>query len=330
MEMELEKYTEGIPDVIFRNYIGESDLSKLQSVRKQIAKFDKIDPLSTLESIPTAESLRQSLTDRNCDPEKDILVVESNGEVVGYARVSWWVEKDNTHLYLHDEYLSPEDRKNGIENSMLHWSEDRIREISLNHIDASSKFFGANATSLEAERINLLLENGYEKVFSVIDMGLDMNKKTEEPKLPEGFDLREVKPEHLRMIWEANNTVYSDRDFVKEASEDDFNEFAEDPNNDYSLWQVVWLDDEIAAFVISEIKESRVGEVVEVSTVNKFRRNGLAHALLAKNISVMKDRNLKAIRLHTNGQNISGAKSLYEKMGFGLVKEYLRFRKPIN
>ena len=34
--------------------------------------------------------------------------------------------------------------------------------------------------------------------------------------------------------------------------------------------------------------------------------------------------------LHTEGHDPAGARSLYERLGFGVEREYRRYRKPLN
>ena len=111
-------------------------------------------------------------------------------------------------------------------------------------------------------------------------------------------------------------------------TEEDYQNFSNNPHNDFSLWQVAWHNNEVAAFVLSKIRNG-IAEITEVSTIEKFRRQGLAQTLLTNNLKVLKDRGIKIVRLHTNSENVSGARSLYEKIGFKHLKNYIRYRKPI-
>lgn len=321
-----------IPDIeglSFRTYKDQSDLPKMVSVREKSAEHDQIDALSTLESISTVQNLANSLDDNNCEPTMDLLIVEMNGEVIGYTKIDWWTESDGTWLYLHDGFLVPEWRGKGIGSAMLRWSQRRIRAIASNHQTNGKGMFGSNAMTTEIEKTKLLLDDDYKKVFTMVEMDFDISQNVQEVQLADGFEIRPVKKEDLRKIWETNNEVYSQRDFVTLPTEEDFKEFVENPNNDFSLWNVAWNGDEIASFVLSEIKDGK-GEMMEVSTVEKYRRKGLAQALLTKNILALKKRDVKTIRLHTNGENVARARTLYEKVGFRHLKDHVRYRKSIT
>lgn len=314
-----------INNLNFRPFSGGDDIISLVEGKDK----DKIDINSTLEDIPTIQGFTDSLNEDNCIPEEDILVVEIGNQVIGYAKIGWWTENDGTWVFLHNEYLLPEWRDKGIENEMLLWAEDRIRNIAKQYPVKENGVFGSNASSTEESKIKLLTDSGYEEVFSVVEMDFNISNTLHDTQLPDGFMLKQVTLADLRQIWEANNSVYASRNYIQIPTEEDFKEFYNNPNNDFSLWHVAWHNNEIAAFVISEINDG-LGEIVEVSTVAKYRRQGLASSLLITSLIVLQRREVHHIRLSTNGENVAGAKSLYEKIGFEHLKTYFRYRKPIK
>lgn len=153
--------TPKIEGLSYRNYQGTSDLQEMVSVREKSKDHDRVDPLSTLESIPSKNDLVKTLDDNNCEPSKDILIVEMNGEVIGYCKIGWWTESDGVWLYLHNGFLVPNWRGKGIGTAMLHWSQKRIGEIADNHQINGKGMFGSNATTTEIEKTKLLLDDGY-------------------------------------------------------------------------------------------------------------------------------------------------------------------------
>lgn len=305
---------------------NDHDYDALVSVQQKRKEYDAVDEISTLESIPSVEELKETITYDHCDPQKDVLLVEIQGEVIGYARVAWWVETDDTWLFLHNEYLIPQWRGKGIDDAMLQWAEERIREIAIEEKASGTLMFGTNATDSEKEKTALILKNGYQQVFSQIEMELSDLREVKPIEIPEGFVLKEVLPEHLRKIWEANNEVYAGRAFTEVPTEEDFEDFKEDPRNDYSLWSVAWHEDEVAGLVLGQIEKGR-GEITEVSVLGKYRRKGLAQALMLETLFHLQQKGVSLVRLHTSGENVAGAKTLYEKVGFRLLKTYIRYRK---
>lgn len=210
---------------------------------------------------------------------------------------------------------------------MHRWSQWRLREIAEAEATGGSRVYGSNASETEVEKIRLLGDAGYVRAFTMSEMELDASRRLEIPSLPEGFELRAVMTRDQRAIWEANNAVYAGRAFVSPPTEQGFVEFVEDPANDLTFWQVAWHGDEIAALVIGEIKHG-LGEIVEVSAIERHRRRGLARALLTRCVLALQQRSVHLIRLHTNGENIAGANSLYQAVGFRHLKSHIRFRRP--
>jgi mycothiol synthase len=58
-----------------------------------------------------------------------------------------------------------------------------------------------------------------------------------------------------------------------------------------------------------------------------WRRRGLARALIARSLQVLKDQGMTEACLGVDAQNPNGARHLYESMGFCSVKEFVTYRK---
>ncbi len=320
-----------LPDISglsFRHFTGEPDYAAMAEVRQQSKNHDHVDPFSTLENVPTADEIKAHINDDNCNPLQDIILAEVNGKVIGYSKIGWWAEKDGIWLYLHLQYLLPEWRDKGIDGAMLKWSEARIREIAKQHPTNGKGMYGTSATTTEKEKTELLKRHDYTPAFSMIEMEFTDFENLHVVPLPREFTIEPVLPEHIRSIWEANNEVYATRQFSEIPAEEDYQEFLNNPLNDYSLWTVAWSGNEIAGFVLGEIEKDR-GKLEEVSIREKYRRKGLAYALIIKTLLKLKEKGITITRLCTNGENIAGAKSLYEKVGFHLLKTHVRYRKQI-
>ena len=56
---------------------------------------------------------------KNCDPYKDMVIVEVDGQIIGYNRASWWKELSGTYVYEHFGNILPEWREKGIGRALL-------------------------------------------------------------------------------------------------------------------------------------------------------------------------------------------------------------------
>jgi ribosomal protein S18 acetylase RimI-like enzyme len=153
-------------------------------------------------------------------------------------------------------------------------------------------------------------------------------------RLPEGFELRPVPPEALRSFWEHTVSVFADTFGEQRHGEDDFASWRDDPSRDRTLDVVAWHGDEVAAYVLNQLDTgpdgSRRGELHEVGTVSAYRRRGLARALVARSLRVLRDRGARSAYLGVDLQNPNQALTLYESCGFRVVNSSLTYRRPFD
>jgi len=313
-----------------RGYQPE-DIHAVHAIALRAAEHDRVDPLSTLESVPTLDELVGSLETNNTTPDTDVFVAvdEKTNDIVGYGRVGWWREDDGTFLYLHQGHVDPQHRGQGVGSSLLEQLQGRIREIAAEHPADAPKMFGANASETEADTLKLIDKQGYAKVWSSLEMEFTDFSKVEGITLPEGYELKTVESEDdKRKVYEANKQVYKDTWGDTPASEEDYQEFLEQ-SPDTSLWRVAWQGDKIAGFVLSNVDKGRA-EVTQVSVLPDFRRQGLGRALMAENLKALHARGLDIVRLHTDAEGKMGGRQLYDNLGFTALKEHYRFRKPLE
>lgn len=313
-----------------RPYTSE-DIQSMHGVAMRAADHDGVDPLSTLETMPSLEQLVTSLESNNTDPNSDVFVAvdEKTKDIVGYGKIGWWQEEDGTFVYIHQGQVDPGHRANGIGQELLQTLQTRIREIASTHPEDKPKVFGANANESEEAALKLLEKDGYKKVWSQVEMEFTDFDGLSAIEQPDGFEFRPPATlEEKRKVYELNVRVYEGRPGAVPASEEGFQEFLED-NSDLSLWNIAWDGDNVAGFVLGRTDKDK-GEVTEVATAPEYRRRGLGKWLMAENIKALHERGNDIIRLHTNSDGAQGGRQLYESMGFSALKESHRLRKSLK
>ena len=157
-------------------------------------------------------------------------------------------------------------------------------------------------------------------------MGLDVSAPAPVHAMTAGLDVRPVLPEHYPLIAasvrEAYQHEYEEGRFNEEFDLADYVTWLRNPKYDPTLWQVAWDGDRIAGQVLSRI-DNRSAEVFEVSVCSAWRRRGLSHAL-----HKLRARGIDVIRLRTVSEFRTRAKDLYHSVGFRILKEFPRYRKP--
>ena len=105
MRIKNEIIVENTPDLlglVFRGFRGEEDYPHMADVINTMKVADQI------EWSLTAEDIARDYTHLvRCDPEKDMLFAEVDGEVVAYSRCMWDEELNGDYLYSHFVNLKP-------------------------------------------------------------------------------------------------------------------------------------------------------------------------------------------------------------------------------
>lgn len=315
-----------LPEIAFRHLDGPEDASAYVRLVEACREIDAIDPFSTLETIPTVEEMRASFADR--DP-LNVLFALHGDEMIASIRLSWWTEADGTWLYLHLGQVVPQWRGRGLGTAILRWAEERIRTLANEHPTNGKGVFGANASSTEKTATELLLNEGYRCVHINALMDFTDFRKLTEPRLPAKIERRSVRPDQLRLIWEAIARFWAGTSWgTPVPSEEEYQEFIHQSDLDPTLWQVAWDQDQPVGMVLGRISKG-CGYIDEVSVDSTYRRQGIAHALILYALAALRECGVQRVRLHTDANNRHSARSLYEKIGFSVTKEFPRYRKPL-
>jgi mycothiol synthase len=316
----------------FRSVRGEEDADALYAVHAGRLAHDQVDPVSSYEDLPSCDGLAAELSKAVVEARQDQwLVAQATGQVVGYSQIEGWPEADGTWVYLTLGWVLPEWRGRGIGTAMLHWAEGRIRLLAAAALPRARFEFAANASSTEREATALLLHEGYRAAYTVVEMGLDLSVPAPVGLLPPGIDVRPALPEHYLLIAasidEAYRQEYEGGRFQEDFDPADYAVHLGAAKHDPTLWQVAWAGDCVVGQVLSIIKDGRA-EVFEVSVRPVWRRQGLARALLTRALLTLRRRGVDVIRVGTVSEFRTRAIDLYHSVGFRVLKEFPRYRKP--
>ncbi|MFI8823918.1 GNAT family N-acetyltransferase [Streptomyces sp. NPDC053431] len=318
---------EWVPGYAFRPYHGQADDGAMAAVRLGCAERDRIDARSVVEGLPTAAEIADASAKLD-DPSRNQVLVEHNGGVVGYSTIRWWQERDGTRLYLHRGYLLPEHRGQGIGSAMLNWAESRVHRLVQQHGTAQTAVLGANAMASEQDATELLLDAGYRRVFSLVELELaDLRQLPDGKPLPAGIRVGPIDPNSYRAAWKTVVDSYAGAAFTERWTFESFLATA-----DPACWRAAWDGEHMAGVALCSIRrqDPNVGEVEELSVRKESRRLGLGRTLLLEGLRCLRDHGAQTARLYTGTANPYRSYDLYESVGFRRQNEHVRYRKPIT
>lgn len=320
-----------IPGLRFRHFAGPSDYAGMNDVANDAREARGDHFITPLEGFA---NFYEHLA--NCDRDRDLFIVEVDGRILGYGRTEWHDEADGR---MHELicFLHPHWRRRGIGRAMLATIEERAAGVRREQPVNGPAFFEASALG-EPGTDALLTGAGYEPVrygYSMVRPNLD---PVADARLPDGLEIRPVREEHLRAIFDAADEAFRDAWGYREATEADWQLFLTDPiQSDRTLWRVAWDGDQVAGQVrgfINADENERFGQgrgwVENISVRRPWRKRGLARALIASTIDALSERGMTEAALGVDTENVSGALRLYESVGFRPVSTATTYRRPVE
>jgi len=315
----------------FRLFAGDADFARMAAVIQAAKVVDQV------ERIDSEDDLRRSYSHlTHCDPFQDLLVAEIAGEMAGYSRTTWYVDLlSQERIYMSFGFIKPEWRHKGFGRAMLHWNQEHLRQIAAEHPQSGPRFFESHSREHEASAAALLTHDGYLPARHFNLMVRPDLENIPNLALPAGLEVRPVRPEQYRQVWEASCEAFRDHwGFDPEA--ESYESWLDQRNQQPDLWQVAWAGDEVAGMVLSYIDtlenqeyRRRRGWTENICVRRPWRGQGLARALIARSLSMLKELDMAQACLGVDSQNLSGALRLYESMGYQTVERSTNWRKAM-
>jgi ribosomal protein S18 acetylase RimI-like enzyme len=324
--------TPSTPGLNFRHFEGEADYPHMEALITACKVADGVERSTNVDDI--ARTYRHL---ENCDPQTDMLFAEVNGKVIAYGRIWWDDLLDGVRLYHPFGYLHPDWRGQGIGATMLEAGERRAMEIAAGHPKNKQKYLQFEVYDSEKDLVSLLKIHGYKPVRYETHMVRDLSESFPEAPMPPGLEVRPVKTEHLRHIYEASNEAFRDHWGSRDESEEEYKMQMESPAFHPELWKVAWVGDQMASVVHNFVDQKendeyrrKRGYTEGICTRLPWRKLGLARSLLVQSMQMFKEMGMTETALSADSQNLSGAVRLYESVGYRTVKLQINYRKPME
>ena len=318
-----------------RPYRGRTDHPAMAAVLAAYREHSGDPELPTVEQFDATYS---HLTD--CDPENDIVVVETTaGDVVGYCRASWNDLDSGRRDCVMFSPTMPEHLAEPLFSELVTAQEHHMKSWAEVVDDARFCAYAVHPGPGEpATREAAWLESmGYRATewgASLVRPHLD---DIPVRHLPDGVDVRPVRPEQVRAIWEAHWEAFRGEWDFKEPTSDDIDAALAEPYLDPSLWKIAWAGDQIVGQVKSYINPEENaarghlrGYTEYISTHHDWRNRGIAGALLAMSLQELKRRGMTEAVLGVDTNNPGGAFQLYTSLGFELQNYEVVYTKQIS
>jgi mycothiol synthase len=272
---------------------------------------------------PTATNVREEMEgSSSLDPARDVVVAEIDGRVVAVASVERALRAGQPMYDLHGD-VAPDWRRRGIGRALLHENLRRARERAEDAGDAFPITVRGFAEITEIGQRALLDSEG----FTINRWFFLMRRATlddvPEAPLPDRIEIRPVRPDDHRAIFDAEFEAFRDHWQPHDYDEAEFESLYKKTDIDTDLWVVAWDGDEIAGVVQNWIwadENERLGVkrgwLEHISVRRQWRRRGLGRAITAESLRRLRAAGMTEAMLGVDAENPTGALGLYESLGF--------------
>lgn len=303
--------------------------------------ISEVNAADDLDWHMTAASLRHEVASGGqFEPERDTRVAEVDGSPVGFVRVYTRTRgPERKVVHRMDVWTRQAWRRRGVGTVLVAWAEERSRGLMADGIAGPAG--AAHELAGFCDDRNL----GSAAFAEALDFGLirytfEMRRPLDVPipdaPVPVGLELRPVRPEDHRRIWDANVEAFRDHWEPAERTEADYRAWFADPDTDTSLWRVAWAGDEVAGLSMNSIYAEenerlgiKAGWLEQVSVRRPWRRRGLGAAVIAASLRAFRDRGMDEAMLGVDAENPTGALALYEHLGFTRHRTFRVYRKRL-
>lgn len=265
------------------------------------------------------------------DPSTDTrVVVDGSGSIVAYAEFE---RTDSPNQISFDGYVHPGSRGVGIGSWVLDWCETRAKEIAAGAADGSSVKLQHFLWTEETRGAELLASHGYAVVRHFYNLIIELDPSPSPPEWPEGIAVRNLLSGDERALYAAEEEAFRDHWGFVETPFEVFSHYnLAGENFDPTLVFLAMDGDEIAGASICRkhrTEDAAKGWVADLFVRRRWRRRGVARALLLESFAAYGNRGYERVGLGVDAENPTGALDLYIKAGMSVESEALCFEKEL-
>jgi ribosomal protein S18 acetylase RimI-like enzyme len=305
-----------------------------------VAIFRSARPVDGTDWEITSATLTADVSGIGLRPENCILIAEQGGRPVGWTRMfDYGISRADGRMLTHSGYVHPESRRRGIGRALLAGAQAELKRI----VAEKPSPAGMKASlqtwvyARNASTIALLEADGYRAWRYMIEMTRPLDDAPS-IDLPAGLASRPVRPADRRRIVLALNEAMQDHPGWPDWSEDQLMGMIDHPTRgQIEVWQVAWDGDRVVGGVLGFVDADENvalgrnrGYTEGIFTLRDWRGRGVASALIARNLRLLKDRGLTEAALSVDTENPTGALGLYERHGFREADRMIIYRKDLE
>jgi mycothiol synthase len=321
--------------VTIRRFRDAADFDGMAIARNAAARADN------RQLVVDGERLAGDITVLGLDPATALLLAEDDGAVAGWIRIrDAGMDPEVGRVLEHLGCVDPAYRRRGIGGALLAGAQAALRErLAADPVDDGVEArYSVHVTAGAIGARAMLDRDGYRPhrwMYNMIRPSLD---NIPDVDLPPGIDWRPAGDDTFLQISAAMDEAMHDHPGWSPLSEEMRRSARHHPLfGQVDVWQVAWDGDEVVGGVLGFIDATenastgrQRGYTEMIFTRRAWRKRGIAAALIARNLRLLRERGMTEAALSVDTENPSGALPLYRRMGFEVENEQVTMQRPVG
>lgn len=318
-------YDPGVSDFLVRPVTRDDAVA----VNDLLAAAETVDRTEEHYSVADVE---EELANPMIDLERDWIVAESGGRLIGHCRLMPRAPDDGAVSVTVDGTVHPDHRGQGLGSQLVPLMIDRAhgyaRERGLRAVISGA------APSANTDAADIFDRQGLRPHRWSFVMEADLAVTVEPPSMPEGYTVSTWEGVSAEELREAHNSAFVGHPGFTPWSEEMWAQWVSESRNFRPALSLVARDEagRVAAYIqtsefdaVTEVMGIRDAFVAKVGTLEGHRRRGLAGALLGIALQRYRDEGFDRSSLDVDSENPTGALGVYERAGFRTTQRWTNF-----
>ena len=264
------------------------------------------------------------------DPETDAwVIITPDGTLSGYGTLT--VEAENGHI-ISDGYVHPAHCGRGIGTTLIELMERRAAELVPTLPEGIRIVLENNIVATTDAARSLLERHGYTMNRVYFRMHITLDTPPQSPAWPEGISVRvcDGSEEDLHRAYETISEGFKDHWAHTPRSFEEWQSHMVREEFDPMLWFIAQDGDKIAGAALCRVREAGKGWIDQVAVLRPWRKRGLGEALLRQAFAAFYSRDVPRVGLGVDGQSLTGAQRLYERVGMNITMRIGHYEKELR
>ncbi len=274
------------------------------------------------------------------DLESSSLGIFAEGGSLAAYVILWATAETPVHPWV-NWGVHPDFHSHGLSDELFCWAEEKGREV-MQRCPPEARVSLKSDTPQGYDFAETALKHaGYKAMRLEYEMRIEMSERPTVSQLPNGLVFQPYRHEEdLPMFVDVFRNTFSDHyGYIEEPFEKDLEEFRHWFNNDeqFDPSLVILTVDKplgIAAGCLLGLKEDYrhpgCGYIDIVGVRREYRKRGLAQVMLCHSFASFWDRGLRRVNLGVDGESLTNAVALYEKVGMHIHRSYMSYEMVLR